>query len=231
MHGISRVIDWNSNKAYQCPRCRHETVADPSKWEVYTCCNCGTRFARFPRLQRFLRHAGITCEWCTKRHPVYVDGEPFGFLRHRHNGRGTYAEDQFEAWLYDTDEHPDHRDRVRYLNTRPKRADAMADIAHWRSFLDRDEDDLSPVLAVVADETFYKYGPDMTDEQEAGFLDGTLEVYGVGILRPYAPPHRRRGQFYAAEETFTWGLIAPAGLEGIYTQQAPEPLAAHAPQL
>ncbi|KAF5991699.1 hypothetical protein BOG92_007210 [Streptomyces sp. WAC00263] len=163
--------------------------------------------------------------------PVSVDGEPFGFLCHRHNGRGTYTEDQFEAWLYDTDEYPDQRDRVRYLNTRPKRADAMADIAHWRSFLDRDEDDLSPVLAVVADETFYKYGPNMTEEREAVFLDGTLEVYGVGILRSYAPPHRRRGQFYAAEETFAWGLIAPAGLEGIYTQQAPEPLAAHALQL
>ncbi|MET8030591.1 hypothetical protein [Streptomyces avermitilis] len=62
MPGISPVIDWNSNKAYQYPCCRHDTVADPSKWEVYTCCNCGTRFAHFPRLQRFMRHAGITCE-------------------------------------------------------------------------------------------------------------------------------------------------------------------------
>ncbi|MEU9370413.1 hypothetical protein AB0D71_38255 [Streptomyces avermitilis] len=150
-----------------------------------------------------MRHAGITCEWCTQRHPAPVGGEPFGFLRRRHNGGGMYAEDQVEAWLYDTDEYPDHRDRVRYLNTVSKRADAMADIAHWRSVLGRDEDDLSPVLAVVADETFYKHGPDMTEDQEAGFRDSTLEVYDVGILRPYAPPHRRRGQFYAAEETFT----------------------------
>ncbi|MET7889313.1 hypothetical protein ABZU45_40980 [Streptomyces avermitilis] len=37
---------------------------------------------------------------------------------------------------------------------------------------------------VLADETFYKYGPDMTEDQETGFRDGTLEVYGVGILRP-----------------------------------------------
>ncbi|MCX4919829.1 hypothetical protein [Streptomyces sp. NBC_00687] len=231
MPGISPVIDWNSNKAYQCPHCHHDTVADPSKRAVYTCCNCGTRFARFPRLQRFLRHAGITCEWCTKRHPVPVDGKPFGFLRHRHNGRGMYAQDQVEAWLYDTDEYPDHRDRLRYVNTTSRRADAMAELAHWRSFLGLQEDDPSPVLAVVADEEFYKYGPEVTEEQEDGFRNGTLEVYGVGVLRAYAPPHRRRGQFYAADETFTWGLIAPACLEGIYTQQVPEPLEAHAPQL
>ncbi|MFD9464268.1 hypothetical protein [Streptomyces sp. NPDC060027] len=83
----------------------------------------------------------------------------------------------------------------------------MAELAHWRSFLARDEDDLSPVLAVVADESFYKYGPDMTEEQEAGFREGTLEVYGVGVLRPYASPHRRRGQFYVDEMTFTWGTV------------------------
>jgi DNA-directed RNA polymerase subunit RPC12/RpoP len=231
MHGISRVIDWNSNKAYQCPRCRHDTVADPSKWEVYTCCNCGTRFARFPRLERFLRHAGITCEWCTQRHPVPVDGKPFGFLRHRHNGADMYAEEQFEAWLYDTDEYPNHRDRVRYFTTRSSRAGAMAELAWRRSMFGPSEDDPGPVLAVVVDEKFYKYGPDMPEEQETGFRDGTLEVYGVGVLRAYPPPHRRRGQFYVDEKTFTWGLIAPAGLEGIYTQQTPEPLTAHAPQL
>ncbi|MGW1290929.1 hypothetical protein ACWD4N_47145, partial [Streptomyces sp. NPDC002586] len=66
MHGTPMpVIDWNSNKPHQCPHCHHDTVANPSRWDVYTCCNCATRFARFPRLQRFLRHVGVTCEFCT----------------------------------------------------------------------------------------------------------------------------------------------------------------------
>ncbi|MGW1288395.1 hypothetical protein ACWD4N_33120 [Streptomyces sp. NPDC002586] len=226
------VINWNSNTSFACPRCNHDTVANPSKWEVYTCCNCATRFARFPRLQRFLRHVGVTCEFCTERHPVPVDGQPFGFLRRRHNGAGMYAEHQVEAWLYDTDEIPNHRDGVRYRSTRSTRADAMADLAHWRSMFGPVEDDLSPVLAVVADEKFDKiYGPGLTDEQTHQLIDGTLEVYGVGILRAYTAPHPQRGQFYADADTFTWGLIAPSGLEGIYTQAAPEPLAAHAPQL
>ncbi|MFE6274081.1 hypothetical protein ACFVQ9_35430 [Streptomyces goshikiensis] len=219
------ILDWNSNTSASCPRCDHDTVANPTSWEVYTCCNCGTRFARFPRLQRVLRHVGITCEFCTERHPIPVDGQPLGFLRRRHNGTGMYAEHQVEAWLYDTDEIPDHRDAVRYRSTRSSRAEAMADLAHWHSVFGPVEDDLTPVLAVVADETFYKYGPDATDAQRNGFLDGTLDVYGVGILRPYTAPHPRRGQFYADTDTFTWGLIAPSGLEGIYTRQLPEPLA------
>jgi hypothetical protein len=137
---------------------------------------------------------------------------------------------QFEAWLYDTDEVTDHRDGVSYLNTRASRAEAMADLAHWRS-IGPVEDDLSLVLAVVADEEFYKYGPDATEEQQDGFLDGVLEVYGVGILRPYTAPHPRRGQFHADSDTFTWGLIAASGLEGIYTRAAPEALTPYAPQL
>ncbi|MFF9436682.1 hypothetical protein ACF1BP_23450 [Streptomyces sp. NPDC014735] len=225
------VIDWNSNASYACPQCNHDTVAAPSSWEVYTCCNCGTRFSRFPRLQRFLRHVGITCEFCTERHPVPVDGKPLGFLRRRHNGVGTYTEHQFEAWLHDTDEIPDHRDGVRYRSTRASRAEAMADLAHWRSMFGPVEDDLSPVLAVVTDVKFYKYGPDATEEQQDGFLDGSLEVYGVGILRPYLAPHPRRGQFYADTDTFTWGLIAPSGLEGLYTQHLPEVLTPHTPQI
>ncbi|MFF8786943.1 hypothetical protein [Streptomyces sp. NPDC015125] len=225
------VIDWYRHKTFQCPQCNHDTVANPSSWEVYTCCNCGTGFARFPRLQRFLRHVGITCEFCTERHPVPVDGKPFGFLRLRHNGVGTYAQPQVEAWLHDTNEVPDHRDAVRYINTRSSRAEAMADLAHRRSFLGHAEDDLSPVLAVVADEEFDTYGPDLTEEQQDGFRDGTLAAYGVGILRPYLAPHRRRGQFYAETDSFTWSLTAPSGLEGIYTQQAPGVLAPHAPQL
>ncbi|OEV09205.1 hypothetical protein [Streptomyces nanshensis] len=235
MRPTSPVIDWYSNKAYQCPRCRHDTVADPSSWEVHTCCNCATRFARFPRLQRFLRHVGVTCEVCTERCPVTVDGEPFGFLRRRHSGVGMYAPHPVEAWLHDTDELPDHRDGVRYRNTRPTRAEAMAVLAWWRSMFGPVEDDLSPVLAVVVDDEFFRYGPDTTDEQHDGFHKETLEVYGVGILRPYLPPHRRRGWFYADSGTFTWGLIAPAGLEGLYTRnwtgQLPEALAAHAPRI
>ncbi|MEJ8654950.1 hypothetical protein [Streptomyces sp. MS1.AVA.4] len=230
MPGNPVVIDWNRNKTFQCPRCRHDTVANPSSWDVYTCCNCGTRFTRFPRLQRLLRHVGITCEWCTERHPVPVDGEPFGHLRRRHAGVGTYARHQFEAWLYDTDEVTDHRDGLRYVNTRASRSEAMADLAHWRSFLGRIEDDLSPVLAVVVDDEFPKYGPETTEEQQDGFLDGTLEVYGVDILRAHTTPPRR-GQFHADAETFTWGLTSVSGLEGIYTRAAPTALAAHAPQL
>jgi hypothetical protein len=230
MRGNPPVIDWCSNKAYQCPRCRHDTVASPSRWEVYTCCNCASRFARFPRLQRVLRHVGVTCEVCTERHPVTVDGEPFGFLRRRHNGVGMYAQHQFEAWLYDTDEFADHRDRVRYVNTCASRAEAMADLA-WRRSIGPVEDDLSPVLAVVVDEEFNKYAPGISDTQADSFLDRTLEVYGVGILRAYAPPHPRRGQFHADAATFTWSLIAPSGLEGLYTRAAPKSLVAHAPKL
>ncbi|GAA1042131.1 hypothetical protein GCM10009566_42250 [Streptomyces murinus] len=226
---VTTVIDWYSNKAYQCPQCHHDTVAAPSRWEVYTCCNCATRFARFPRLQRFLRHAGVTCEFCTERHPVTVDGEPFGFLRRRHNSIGMYTE--HEAWLYDTDDFANHRDGVSYRSTRTSRAEAMADLAHWRSMFGPIEDDLSPVFAVVGDEQFDKYGPEVTGELRDALLDGTLEVYGVGALRAFTPPHPRRGQFYADTDTFTWGLIAPSGLEGIYTSAAPKSLAAHAPQL
>ncbi|MEU5044585.1 hypothetical protein [Streptomyces griseorubiginosus] len=226
---LTPIIDWYNNKTYQCPQCHHDTVASPSRWDVYTCCNCATRFARFPRLQRFLRHVGVTCEFCTERHPVLVDGEPFGFLRRRHNGIGMYTEHQFEAWLYATDGSADHRGGVRYLNSRASRAEAVADLAWRRSMFGPIEDDPSPVLAVVADERFYKYGPDVTEEQRDAFLDGTLEAYGIGVLRAFAPPHPRRGQFHA--DTATWGLIAPSGLEGIYTRAAPKSLTAYAPQL
>jgi hypothetical protein len=230
MNHDARVIDWARGATYACPRCNHDTVGVFSSWVVSTCCNCGTRFARFPRLQRFLRHVGVTCEVCTARHPVSVDGEPYGFVRRRHAGVGTDEPFLFEAWLYDTDEVPDHRDRVRYVNTRDSRADALADIAHQRSFLGRDEDDLSPVLAVVADEQFDKmYGPGLTDAQTSQLIKGSLEVYGVGILRP----HPKHGRFHADADTFTWGLIAPSGLEGLYTQarHLPEALVAHAPQI
>lgn len=217
------VIHWNSNTSFSCPQCNHDTAAEPTKWEVYTCCNCGTRFARFPRLQRFLRHVGITCEFCTEEHPVPVDGKPFGFLRRRHSGVGADGEHPVEAWLYDTED--DYRGGVSYLNTRSGRAEAIADIAYWRSFLGRTEDDLSPVFAVVVDDAFDRWGGGLTGEQQGALIKGTLEVYGVGVLRPYP----RRGRFYADTETFTWGLIGPSGLEGIYTAQLPEVLSAHSP--
>lgn len=142
-----------------------------------------------------------------------------------------YTEHQFEAWLYDMDGFADRGDGVRYRSTRASRAEAMADLAHWRSMFGPVEDDLSPVLAVVADEQFDKYGPDVTEEQRDAILDGTLEAYGIGVLRAFVPLHPRRGQFHADTATFTWGLIAPSGLEGIYTRAAPKSLAAHAPQL
>lgn len=181
--------------------------------------------------KRILRHVGVSCEECTRRHPVCVDGEPFGFLRRRHSGIGTYARHRFEAWLYAPDEFPLHRDGVHYVNTRASRDEAMADLAHWRSFLGRADDDLSPVIGVVADEEFSKYVPNVTEDEEQGFRDGALEVYGVGMLRPYPAGHRRRGQFYADAGTFTWGLIAPYGLEGIYTKALPASLAQYTPRL
>ncbi|WP_435218753.1 hypothetical protein [Streptomyces sp. bgisy034] len=231
MHGNpTSVIHWYSNKTYQCPRCHHDTVANPSRWEVYTCCNCATRFARFPRLERFLRHVGVTCEDCTERHPVTVDGEPFGFLRHRHNGVGTYARRQVEAWMYDMHQYQDSPDGACYVNTRASRAEAMADLA-WRRSHGSVRDDLSPVIAVVVDEEFNRYAPDISDALSSSFSDGTLDVYGVGTLRPYAAPHPRRGQFYADTTTFIWALIAPSGLEGMYTSAAPRSLAAYAPPL
>ncbi|MFF0516979.1 hypothetical protein [Streptomyces sp. NPDC004250] len=127
-----------------------------------------------------------------------------------------------EAWLYDPDETPDHRDGVRYLSTRASRAEAIADLAHWRSACGAVEDDPSPVYAVVADEQFDRFGPGLSEEQSHKLFTGSLAAYGVGALRAFAPPHARRGQFYADLGTFTWGLIAPSGLEGIYTRAAPK---------
>ncbi|MET8411708.1 hypothetical protein ABZV34_27045 [Streptomyces sp. NPDC005195] len=234
MPDLSTVTEWNINKPHQCPQCAHDTVAVPSRWEVFTCCNCGTRFARFPRLQRFLHHTGITCEVCTQRIPVPVDGQPFGFLRRRHAGRGIGAPTLFEAWLQETDYPHLYRAGDHYLNTRTSRVDAMAELAWRRSMFGPVEDDPSPVVAVVAEEETFKFGLDATDEQRRGFREGTVEVYSIGVLRQIPTPHPRRGQFYADRDTFNRGVaIAPAGLEGLYThpQHLPEPLAAYAPQL
>ncbi|MFF2387147.1 hypothetical protein [Streptomyces sp. NPDC058108] len=234
MSPSSAVIDWSSNKAYQCPQCAHDAVADPSRWEVYTCCNCGTRFARFPPLQRFLCHVGITCEVCTAHLPVSIDGRPFGFLRRRHAGVGTSAQHLFEAWLYDTDEVSHYREGAQYLNTCTSPEDAMAELAWRRSIFGPVEDDPSPVIAVVSDEETFKYGLDTTDEQQSGLRTGALEAYRIGVLRQIPAPHPRHGRFYADRDTFTWGAaIAPAGLEGLYThaQHLPKALAAYAPQL
>ncbi|MFJ8158527.1 hypothetical protein [Streptomyces sp. NPDC094468] len=225
------VVGRHENKPYQCPQCHTDTIEDLSRWKVYTCCNCSTRFARFPRLERFLRHVGVTCEHCTGRLPVTVDGEPFGYLRRRHSGIGTYAGYRFEAWLYDPDRPSGHPDGARYINTGSSRTQAVADLAYWRSFLGRTEDDLSPVVGVVADEEFNKYSPDLSEAEQTALQERSLEVYGVGALRSFPAGHRRHGQFYGDTKTFTWGIIAPYGLEGIYTTALPASLAAHAPQL
>ncbi|MEU8952008.1 hypothetical protein [Streptomyces sp. NPDC048489] len=234
MRGRSPVTGWNTNKPHRCPQCAYDVIAAPSRWEVYTCCNCATRFARYPRMQRILRHTGIMCEVCTEQIPVRVNGQPFGFLRRRHAGRGFGAPLYlFESWLYDTDHMRSHGG-IRYLNTRPTRADAMAELAWKRSVLGPVEDDPSPVIAVIADEETFKYGLDSTDEQQSGLRSGALEVYRVGVLRQIPAPHPRRGQFYTDPDPLDWDVaIAPAGLEGLYThaRHLPEPLAAHAPQL
>jgi hypothetical protein len=172
----------------------------PGSRRRYTCCNCATRFTRLPRLQRILRHVGVTCEVCTERHPVTVDGEPFSFLRRHHNGVGMYTQDQFEAWLYDTDGFADHRDRMRYVNTRASRAEAMADLA-WRRSIGPVEDDPRPVLAVVVDEEFNKYAPEISDTRRtasstarwrptpsASCARTPLRTPGAGSSTPTPPP-------------------------------------------
>ncbi|MBJ3812306.1 hypothetical protein [Streptomyces flavofungini] len=157
-----------------------------------------------------------------------MDGEPFGFLRSRHAGVGAGAQLLTEAWLFDADDIPAHRDGVRYLNTRSSRSEAMADIAGWRTFYRREQEDRSPVFGVVLDERREKYGPTVPRELQDHFLDGTLDFYGVGLLRP----HPRHGRFHADALTFTWGIVAPCGLEGIYTQvdRVPKSLADYAPR-
>lgn len=54
---------WNADKPHRCPGC-HAVAVDlerPSSLRVYTCCRCGSRFARWPRLARLLPDVGIRC--------------------------------------------------------------------------------------------------------------------------------------------------------------------------
>lgn len=49
------VRRWNSDKPHRCPKC-HTVVDDgdlTSSWKTYQCCQCSTRFTRWPRLSRW----------------------------------------------------------------------------------------------------------------------------------------------------------------------------------
>jgi hypothetical protein len=58
------VARWNADKKHRCPSCHSVAVSTerPSRWRVYTCCRCATRFTRWPRLWRLLPDTGICCE-------------------------------------------------------------------------------------------------------------------------------------------------------------------------
>ncbi len=59
------IVKWNEDKPHRCLGCHAVAVSseDPSSWAVYTCCRCGTRFARWPSLWRLLRDAGVACRY------------------------------------------------------------------------------------------------------------------------------------------------------------------------
>lgn len=57
------VHRWNDDKPHRCPKC-HAIAVDmgrPTSWWVYTCCRCGAKFTRWPRLSRLLPKAGVRC--------------------------------------------------------------------------------------------------------------------------------------------------------------------------
>lgn len=59
---MSDAVCWNDDKPHRCPSCH--AVADPDrrcKWAVVTCCRCGVRFTRWPRIARLLPKAGVVC--------------------------------------------------------------------------------------------------------------------------------------------------------------------------
>lgn len=108
------VEKWNVDKPHRCPECHSVAVSteSPSSWTVYTCCRCGIRFSRWPRLWRFLRDAGVACtDHGTVRDgvldqalsvvddPVWREGS-LGFegalkaLRHLKNGTHPSQEDK-----------------------------------------------------------------------------------------------------------------------------------------
>ncbi|MFS4103782.1 hypothetical protein [Streptomyces sp. PD-S100-1] len=57
------VLRWNFDKPHRCPACHAIAVSigRPKSWRVYQCCQCRTRFTRWPRLARLLPNAGIAC--------------------------------------------------------------------------------------------------------------------------------------------------------------------------
>jgi DNA-directed RNA polymerase subunit RPC12/RpoP len=60
------VSRWNEDKRHRCPRCHAVTIdtGPPRPWVVYSCCRCGTRFARWPRLGWLLPDARAYCSEC-----------------------------------------------------------------------------------------------------------------------------------------------------------------------
>ncbi|WP_141747460.1 hypothetical protein [Streptomyces nanshensis] len=118
----------------------------------------------------------------------------------------------FEAWKWTV---PDEKGGAQYLNTRSDRLSAVADVANRFSLFGRDEEDDTPLIVVVVDESHDRYG---TDDEKLwdDFAEGRAEAYGVGLLT--RSPDTRR--FLPASETFTWGRVASPGQEGIYTDAA-----------
>lgn len=57
------TVRWNADKPHRCPDCHAVAIGSgtPRWWRVYTCCRCGSRFARWPHLARLLSDAGAAC--------------------------------------------------------------------------------------------------------------------------------------------------------------------------
>ncbi|MGW4270833.1 hypothetical protein ACWEGQ_00345 [Streptomyces seoulensis] len=57
------VLRWNVDKPHRCPTCHTIAISRerPKSWRIYTCCQCRTRFTRWPRLAPFLPNAGLAC--------------------------------------------------------------------------------------------------------------------------------------------------------------------------
>lgn len=56
------VVRYNDDKPHRCPECH--AVTDPEqlcKRAVVVCCQCDSRFTRWPRIQRFLPNLGVVC--------------------------------------------------------------------------------------------------------------------------------------------------------------------------
>lgn len=73
---MSKVLKWNSNIPYRCPNCNtiHYTSkigALYPKWFVAICCNCLTKFTRFPWLSFFLPHKICLSGSCPGKQNVF----------------------------------------------------------------------------------------------------------------------------------------------------------------